>query len=300
MYLIRSSSSACTITIAPCSRALPQHLERRAVVDADPGLAGREVGREELQRRRARPRPRRATLAIVASDGVPGEHRVEGEVGVRAPGRRPRGGARRRGCASNSCSVTWTSMNANESDRRRAAEDRGARRALRRLQPHLLALRPAAVHRLEDVRVRLDAAGEDELAGRVEHAARLGRDRARLGDVGDRLAARCRRRARRLPSGVTTRPPVMTQVDHAVRREARQDELAPTCVIRSLVLGQVGVDRAVEVACARVDRRPELRLDLVGRAGEDEARGAGTRRRRARRRAARTRACCSRSGRRRA
>ena len=58
----------------------------------------------------------------------------------------------------------------------------------RRLEPDLLALRPAAVHRLEDVRVRLDPAGHDDPAGRVEHARVAGRDRAGLGDVGDRLA----------------------------------------------------------------------------------------------------------------
>ena len=73
-------------------------------------------------------------------------------------------------------------------DRRRAAVERGARGALRRLQPLLPPLRPALVHRLVNVRVRLDPAREDELAARIDHAARLRLDRSGRRDVGDRLA----------------------------------------------------------------------------------------------------------------
>ena len=55
----------------------------------------------------------------------------------------------------------------------------------------------------------------------------------------------------------------------SLRSEPRQDEPRPVGD-PPLVLGLVGVDRAVEVARARPHGRTQLRLDLVGRAGEHE------------------------------
>ena len=128
-----------------------------------------------------------AIEAIVASRRRAGEDRVEGEVGVRARVEDP--AAVLDGDARVELLLLDVDVHEREGDdRRRAAEERGARRALGRLEPHLAALRPALVHRLVDVRVRLDAAREDELAGRVDHAARLGLDGAGRRDVGDRLA----------------------------------------------------------------------------------------------------------------
>ena len=69
---------------------------------------------------------------------------------------------------------------------------------------------------------------------------------------------------------MTTWPPAITRsITRALRREPRQNELRPVAD-PALVLGQLGVDRAVEVARAGVDRCAQLRLDLVRRAGEDE------------------------------
>ena len=62
------------------------------------------------------------------------------------------------------------------------------------------------------------------------------------------------------------------QVDHVAPLRSRTAAARGRAQLRdpALVLGQVGVDRAVEVARAGRDRGAQLRLDLVGRAGEHE------------------------------
>ena len=167
-------------------RALLEQRARRAVVEPDPGLGGREVGGEELE-------GRGAVRDCICDRGHrrvgrgAGEDGVEGEVGVRARVEDPAAVLDR----DVGVELLLLDVDVHErerDDRRRAAEERGARRALRRLQPLLAPLRPAPVHRLVNVRVRLDTAGEDELAARIDHAARVRLDRPRRSDVGDRLA----------------------------------------------------------------------------------------------------------------
>ena len=99
---------------------------------------------------------------------------------------------------------------------------------------------------------------------------RLGVDRARLGDERDLLA-----RDADVEHGLGVRrdhePVADHEVDHvAPLSEAGQHELGPARD-PPLVLGQVGVDRAVEVASAGAQRGPDLGLDLRGRAREHEA-----------------------------
>ena len=177
MYLIRSSSSACTIAIAP------RRAHSSSSVRAEP-LSSRipvwVVVRSVVKNLNVTV-PSATASAIEAMrrvGGGAGEDGVEGEVGVRARVEDPAavldGDAR--------VELLTVDVDVHERERddgRRAAEECGARGALRRLQPLLTPLRPAFVHRLVDVRVRLDAAREDELAGRVDHAARLGRGASR-------------------------------------------------------------------------------------------------------------------------
>ena len=97
------------------------------------------------------------TVASVASVGVPVKTGWKAKSVYERPSKTSRRCATAR-LQSNSTSVDVDVHERERDDRRRPAVQRGARRALGRLQPDLLALRPAAVHRLVDVRVRLDAA----------------------------------------------------------------------------------------------------------------------------------------------
>ena len=187
MYLIRSSSSACTIAIAPCRAHSSSSSRAEPWSSRIPALRRREVGREELERRRA------------VGDRVPieADRRVRRRAGQARDGRRSRcasGRVKIRGRCSTArlrrTPVLDVDVHEGErDDGRRTAEERRAGRALGRLQPLLLALRPAAVHRLVDVRVRLDAAREHEHARRVDDPRpAVGGARVPARDEGDPLA----------------------------------------------------------------------------------------------------------------
>ena len=73
-------------------------------------------------------------------------------------------------------------------DRRHAAERRGARGRFRRLCHHVRRAAPDLRDRDRNVRVRLDAAGHDDLAAGVDGPRGVGRQRAGLAQRDDRLA----------------------------------------------------------------------------------------------------------------